>query len=218
MLRKQFFFLELAAKKGNDEANFLLGSINYEGIEIKRDIKKSIKHYIMASNMNNQFANNNLGVIYKSNRMMNAIELFEEAISKKNDKVAMLNLAKNYFYDERIVNGKYRNNWVDLLIRSANQNYLEPKVFLCVVLIKMIGPISLIKIQLEISKYSEGSLKLASELYQIIKSNQIEQEENYSFYFEFYKFNDFCYFTEEMIMTGFFIDLNQKIKIPNINN
>ncbi|KAK8883926.1 hypothetical protein M9Y10_043028 [Tritrichomonas musculus] len=44
---------------------FILGSLNHEGKNIKRDINKSIHFYKEASNFNNQIAKNNLGVIYK---------------------------------------------------------------------------------------------------------------------------------------------------------
>ena len=79
--------------------------------DIERDIKKSIYHYKEASSFNNQYAKNNLGVIYRfgcGNEIVQncefSIEYFEEAIRRFNDKVSMFNLAHIYIYEDKYNN------------------------------------------------------------------------------------------------------------------
>lgn len=220
-VKKAIYYLELASEKDNNKAYFLLGSIYQEGEDkIKKDINKSIYYYKKASNRNNNFAKNNLGVIYQKSQIGYSIELFEEAIKINNDRVAMLNLAKIYFYDETISKGKYKKDWISLLIESANQDYQESKAFLCVVLIKMIGTITIEKVEFEIQKHTNGTLKLARELYDIIKKHQMEKEEEYFYYFQFYKYNEFRYFTEKQVLPGVlkFVDISSEREKPDITD
>ena len=75
--------MELSAKEEFRAAQLLLGDIYFEGKYVKRDIQKV--------NFNNQFAKNNLGVIYKNGVDINknvflAKEYFKEAIYQKKKK------------------------------------------------------------------------------------------------------------------------------------
>lgn len=85
-------------------AKFFLGVVYHEGKYVERDIRKSIVFYKEASSLNNQFAKNNLGVIYENGygekipqQLGNAVELFKEAI-KKNNYLSFYNLAHLYLY------------------------------------------------------------------------------------------------------------------------
>ena len=80
----------LASKNGNKNANFSHGFLLHEGKNVKKNILEAIHHNMEASSFNNQFAKNNLGIIYKhgsgeeiKKKLGNAIVFFEEAIHQK---------------------------------------------------------------------------------------------------------------------------------------
>ena len=56
----------LSAKNGNVQANFIFGFLNHQGIFIEQNIQDAIKYYKYASCFNDQYAKNNLGVIFKN--------------------------------------------------------------------------------------------------------------------------------------------------------
>ena len=85
---------------------------------MEKNIEQSIRFYKEASSFNNQYAKNNLGIIFKKGierRLGLSIEYFKEAIRQKNDKVSMYNLAHLYLYEEQIKDSI--NQSIDLLIR-----------------------------------------------------------------------------------------------------
>ena len=102
------------------ESAFLL----HEGKYTKKNIQESISLYKKLSSLNNQYAKNNLGIIYKngygeeiSKNVNNAIVYFEEAISQKNDYLSMYNLAHIYLFSETVKHDI--NKSIDLLIKSS---------------------------------------------------------------------------------------------------
>ena len=88
--------MELSAKEEFRAAQLLLGDIYFEGKYVKRDIQKVIFLYKEVANINNQFAKNNLGVIFKNGVDINknvflAKEYFKEAIYQKKKKRLFIN-------------------------------------------------------------------------------------------------------------------------------
>ena len=115
--------------------------MKHDGNHVKQDINEAIKYYKEASNLNNVYAKNNLGVIYKKGfdtviekNLGGAIEYFQEGIHQKNDIICMYNLAHKYFYDEPNENSLDQS--IDLLIKSSN-HYLPYSIgLLCLAIIK----------------------------------------------------------------------------------
>ena len=108
---------------------------------MKRDIKKAIHYYKEASTFNNQYAKNNLGILYKNGykdivekSLGLSIVYFEEAIPQKDDKVSMYNLAHLYFYEDSIKDSIDKS--IELLIHSNEKGFLQSKELLCLTLLK----------------------------------------------------------------------------------
>ena len=82
-------YIILASKSGYTDAYFAHGFLLHEGKSMNRNIKKAIQYYKEASSFNNQYAKNNLGIIYKygyddvDGDVSISIEYFEEAIRQK---------------------------------------------------------------------------------------------------------------------------------------
>ena len=108
-------------------AHYLVGFLYHEGKYVKQDIKQAIHYYKERSSLNDNYAKNNLGVIYKNGfydeirpKLGWSIEYFKEAIRQKNDKVSMYNLSNIYMYDDRINNDI--NKSIELLFKFFVQN------------------------------------------------------------------------------------------------
>ena len=119
---KSIKYLKMAAEKFDDGSNFKLGCIYFENKYVPRDIKYVIHYYSNLSSFYNQFAKNNLGIIYKRGigvvqNIKYAKVLFKEAIKFKNDETLMYNLVHLYFFQQRD-----RFNFkkcLDLLLKSS---------------------------------------------------------------------------------------------------
>ena len=150
----------------------------------------AIRYYKHASSINNNFAKNNLGVIYKSGankNIPNAISYFTEAIKQKNDELAMYNLARLVYYE----NGNFEKA-VLLLLMSLN---MFPPSFdlLCILLIKKLGFITLEKIRDELKNYGDDHDELARNLYSNIKYKTFEHHLIFEYLFQLYSELDFYY-------------------------
>ena len=188
--------------------------MNHEGKNIKRDINKAIRFYKEASNFNNQFAKNNLGVIYKNgfdNPNINlSIEYFNEAIHQKKDKVAMYNLACLYFD----INEE-KSKIIELLFQSSNQNFYPSKELLCLTLINEFG-FDYEKIHKEMLKYKDNSKELFTDICRIMEEKKYENIENLKERFNFYKSKDFLYnYLEEIISLKDFLNNDKRNSIQN---
>ena len=159
--------MELSAKNENKLGSilFYFGSIYFEGLYVSYDIKKAIHYFKDASNLNNQCAKNNLGVIYKKaigvkpNPLL-AIEYFKEAIKCGNDKVAMFNLAHIYFYNEAEIYDI--DKAFELLVISSSDILVHSIILLCLVVIKKFKDFDELKIKTEIEKIdNEKGKKIA---------------------------------------------------------
>ncbi|KAK8891518.1 hypothetical protein M9Y10_028730 [Tritrichomonas musculus] len=64
--KKGLYYILLASNNNNRKANFIHAYFLHEGSIIKRDIQQAISLYKNASNVYDQYAKNNLGVIYKN--------------------------------------------------------------------------------------------------------------------------------------------------------
>ena len=103
------------------------------------DIEKAIHYFKEVSCFNNQYAKNNLEIIYKTGQGVppnpyGSIVYFEEAIRQKNDKVAMFNLAHIYFYEEAGISNL--DKAIELLVKSALKNTIYSLELLCLAVIK----------------------------------------------------------------------------------
>ena len=84
---KAINYLIQSSNNKNKYAHFLVGYAYHEGKHIKQDIHKAIAYYKEASNVNDFYAKNNLGIIYKngfsdeiSPNIQPSIEYFQESI------------------------------------------------------------------------------------------------------------------------------------------
>lgn len=89
-IKKGRYYIMLSSKNGNKQANFSQGFMHHEGKNLERNIQEAISFYKEASSFNNQYAKNNLGVIFKNGfedkikkQSANAVIFFEEAIRQK---------------------------------------------------------------------------------------------------------------------------------------
>ena len=102
-------------------------------------MNEAIHYYKEASSFNNQYAKNNLGIIYRygydnvEGKIGNAIVYFEEAIRQKEDYLSMYNLAHIHIYDEKIRGDL--DKAVDLFIRSSSK-FIHSTILLSLVLVK----------------------------------------------------------------------------------
>ncbi|KAK8837256.1 hypothetical protein M9Y10_036686 [Tritrichomonas musculus] len=65
-IKKALYYFEISGKQDFRLSQLILGDFYLEGKHVDRDINKSIKYYKDLSNLNNEHAKNNLGVIYKN--------------------------------------------------------------------------------------------------------------------------------------------------------
>ncbi|KAK8880742.1 hypothetical protein M9Y10_003429 [Tritrichomonas musculus] len=163
-IKKGLYLLQLSAKNEGREASFVLGCIYNEGKIIKKDINQAVRFYKEASSFNNQYAKNNLGIIFRDNEFKKdiglAIEYFKEAIKQQDDVLAKFNLAHIYIYEEAVK--KDFDEILELLI-SSNEFYCS-KILLCIFLVKQFGfDLSTIK-----DVVDKKSSKLSTDIYQTI--------------------------------------------------
>ncbi|KAK8836029.1 hypothetical protein M9Y10_040229 [Tritrichomonas musculus] len=127
-LKKGLLYIELAAKNKSREAQLFHGHIYLEGKYVDRDILKPFNLYKEVSSFYNNFAKNNLGVIYKhGHKEINkniplSKEYFMGAIKQMNDPVSMYNLA-NIWLDEAEPDDDCQNS-LEVLVRSTSQRLL----------------------------------------------------------------------------------------------
>ena len=201
-------FLIQSSKNCFPKAYFPVAYFYHEGKYVNKDIKKALHNYKEASSFNNQYAKNNLGIIYKNgigNEIQKNIEFafvfFDEAIRRFNDKTSMYNLSHIYIYE--IKTKEKIDDSIDLLIESSKQNFIPSKVLLLIALILKFG-FEFKKIQEELDKKTNESNFL---LY-LIKEMAFNQKLNNK-YFEFlyqkYETIDFLYnFMEIPIVSNSF--------------
>ncbi|KAK8872009.1 hypothetical protein M9Y10_007763 [Tritrichomonas musculus] len=189
------YYIILSSLNGNRQANFAHGFLLHEGKHIKKDIMEAIKYYKESSSFNNQYAKNNLGIIYKNgygkeikeNKGL-AIEYFKEAIRHKNDYLSKYNLAHLYFYDE-----SYKqdiNGTIKLLVESS-RSFQNSMVLLCLLLIKQFGN-DLTTIEQKIKEHTENknAIKIINA---IIYLNDLMNKKSFDLLYESYKKMDFLY-------------------------
>ncbi|KAK8888304.1 hypothetical protein M9Y10_039370 [Tritrichomonas musculus] len=195
-------------------AKFILGVVYHEGKYVERDIRKSIFFYKEASSLNNQFAKNNLGVIYENGygekipqQLGNAVELFKEA-TKKNNYLSFYNLAHLYIY------------------KNPNEDNIMKAINLLLSMLKIsswIKPTFLLYIALALKcdyKYDNIDKKIADICEKIPKSNEsisiltgfktvfrIVGPQYFKNYYQIYKTIDLIYYIdyEELNYSGFYL-------------
>ena len=142
-INKSLYYFKLSSKNNNPNAQYNLGLIYYQNKYIPSDILKAIDYFSLAKKnlfykaslylgyINDQFAKNNLGVIYKNgfgNKIKKNLELskeyFNEAIRQKDDFISMFNLS-NIYLDE---NDIYKS--ICLLIKSSDKEFIPSKIVL----------------------------------------------------------------------------------------
>ncbi|KAK8841993.1 hypothetical protein M9Y10_026206 [Tritrichomonas musculus] len=188
---KAVHYFTLAAKKYYVPALYILGNLYFEGKLIERNVQKAILYYKDGSSFNFNYAKNNLGIIYKNGfettkNIVYAIELFNEAIKQKDDKISMYNLANIYIFDCDVKKDYEKS--LKLLVRSSKNNFIYSKILLCILLIKMLKNITVNDITNEIKDEA-----LAKELYELIIRFNMTNAYVYQTLFDTFSKIDFYY-------------------------
>ena len=194
-------------------ANFAHGFLLHEKNSSEKDIEDAIHFYKEASSFNNQYAKNNLGIIYKrgyyqnQSRVGNSIIYFEEAIHQKNDYLAMYNLVHIYMYDDTIKHDS--NKLIELLIKSSKK-FQHTFILLCLFLIKEFG-FNIEIIKEEIGKQTEETSYLSTRIIQTIFDLNLFDKSTFEYFYESFRNKDFLYnIGLEPIMS---FDISQKKEV-----
>ena len=193
-IKKGIQYIMLALKNGYKMAYFSYGFLLQEGKNIDRNIDEAIHYYKEASSFNNNYAKNNLGIIYKhgygdkiKSNIVNSIVYFEEAIRQKKDFLSMYNLAHIYIFDETIK--KDINKSIDLLTKSAK--FIHSFVLLSLLLVKMYE-FNFEAVKVEISKRVDIT-NISHQVFKMINSFFSLSNQDFDNLFESYRSNDFVY-------------------------
>ena len=221
MIKGIDFFIQSANNK-NVDANFIVGYFYHEGKCVERDMEKSINHYKEASSFNNQYAKNNLGIIYKNGiegiilkNIGFAIEYFDEAITRFNDEVSMYNLAHICIYEDKT--DEKIDQSIDLLIKLAKKNFIQSQTLLCIALIKRYG-FNLGIIKSELHKRMNITEDLSKKIHQMIINLKLANEKNFIELYNYYKKMDFLYdFLKNPICTQNISIQKQQFDLKNKN-
>ena len=176
-------YLQYSASNNYREAQLILADLLFEGIHLKYEIEKIIHLYKEASCFNDQYAKNNLGVIYKNgisgiNKNLSlAKEYFKEAVAQKNDAVSMFNLS-NLLLNEEQETKDYKKV-IELLIGSSHQGLEESLQLLAFILIEKLKSICYDTIINELNAYGQQSNNLVIRLFQMCKIFLHENEESF---------------------------------------
>ena len=187
-IKKAIDYLNQAAIQNNRDAQYKLGSIYFEGLYVKYDIDLAIKYFKSVSHLN-QYAKNNLGIIYKTGKgvesnLNDSIYYFKEAIKQFGDSVAMFNLAHIYFYEE--AGFLDLDEAIKLLVQSSKQYIPYSFDLLCLsVLKKFDSPKKSNLQQFFINIDKESGLSIADRVIERIEVCNFKEENNY-----LVKFND----------------------------
>lgn len=230
-IEKGIEYLIQSSQNGFQEAQFIVGILYHEGRYIQRDIKKAVHLYKELSSLNNNFAKNNLGVLYRNGfgdeihpNIGYAIEYFKEAIREKNDILSKYNLSITYLYDIPLIDDN-ENKSIELLLDLNDVEFTPFTELLCLSLVKKYGfNITIEDINHELEKHANIPISKAYSILNMIKNNKL----NESYYFEekylFYKNQNFLYdFRKDYISLNNFMkqntlnDSNKKSKNLNIS-
>ncbi|KAK8871370.1 hypothetical protein M9Y10_007093 [Tritrichomonas musculus] len=167
---------------------------------VKRDIDKAIHYYKEASSFNNQYAKNNLGILFKNGykdevvkKVGLSIEYFKEAIRQKDDEVSMYNLAHLYFYEDPIKDSIDKS--IELLIHSIEKGFQQSKELLCLALLKKHN-FNLDMIKEEIDRISKGNKVLSFEICTIMNISGLFDSKYFETRYEYNRNIDFLYSNE----------------------
>ena len=129
-----------SSNNGNIDACFAVGYFYHEGKYVNRDINTLMHYYKEASSFNNQYAKNNLGIIYKNGlgneipkNLGFAIEYFDEAISRFNDELSIYNLAHLYLYEDETKEKIDKS--IELLTKLLKTSFFPARNLFCIALI-----------------------------------------------------------------------------------
>lgn len=184
-----------AAENRNYNAIYVVAVLYHEGIYIKKDISKSIHFYKEASSLNNQYAKNNLAIIYKNGienkikpNIELAIEYLKEAIKQKKDEIAMYNLANIYFFNNSIE--KSMNLLIDLFKSGITQSL---QLF-CLVIVKKIGfNLSFQLFEQELLDLNCFTSDQILSLFEIIKTLNLDDEIVFEGMYQYHQKFDYLY-------------------------
>ena len=129
---------------------------------------------------NNQYAKNNLGVIYKTGKgvkpdISRSIEYFEEAIKQENDPAAKFNLAHIYFYEKAVKQDLSKS--LKLLVEAKNDGTPYSFDFLCLVVANKYELLDEEEIAQEFECVDKKSgQSLVKRVINVIKNNRLNKE------------------------------------------
>ena len=220
-IKKGIYYIMLASINGCREANFAHGFLLHKGKEVKRDMSAAIHYYKEASSFNNQYAKNNLGIIYRygydnvEGKTGNAIEYFKEAIRQKEDYLSMYNLAHIHIYDEKIQGDI--NKAIDLLIRSSSK-FIHSTVLLSLVLVKIFS-FNIDVIKREIRKIHGFTDILIYQICRNINEYEMLDRNKFEILYEIYKTEYFLYDIElKAISASYFEKMREEKTNPKYPN
>ncbi|KAK8871415.1 hypothetical protein M9Y10_007141 [Tritrichomonas musculus] len=196
-ITKSIKYLQNSAYNKCREAQLILADLLFEGIHLKHEIEKIIHLYKEASCFNNQYAKNNLGVIYKNgisgiNKNLSlAKEYFKEAVAQKNDAVSMFNLS-NLLLNEEQETKDYKKV-IELLIGSSRQGLMISLQLLAFILIEKHKSIYYNTIINELNAYGQQSDDLVINLFQMCKIFLHENKESFQKMFQNIRKTDLIY-------------------------
>ncbi|KAK8840052.1 hypothetical protein M9Y10_030985 [Tritrichomonas musculus] len=214
-IREGIKYLTKSCFNGFKQACFSVGFLFHEGKYMKKNIQRSIHFYKEASSFNNQFAKNNLGIIYKNGfndeikqNLGLACAYFEEAIKQKNDKLSKYNLAHIYLYNE--ITDHSIDKSIDLLIQSSLEGFNQSLILLCISLIKKYG----YNFDAFAKRLDNDSLSL--KIIRLIELKRLNNEKNYEQLFKQYRHVDFLYnIIQEYVLSS---KISEDNPIENIQN
>lgn len=157
-------------------------------------IKKALSFYKFASSFNDQYAKNNIGVIYKvgetiDKNIVNAIVYFNEAIQQNNDVLSIYNLANIYFFDE---NEKDFQKSISLLSTPIEDHFPPLYDLLCLIIVKKYGKVTKKIVENELN----NNKNLADEIFKNIKIKKLENKKYYDLLYESHKKTTYLYSTD----------------------
>ena len=174
------------------KAHFLVGYFYHEGKYVQNDIEKILKYYKEGSSFNDQYAKNNLGIIYKNGfgekigkNIGIAISYFEEAIRMKDDILSMYNLSHIYIYED--VTKDRIDESIKLLVKLSRKYFNPSYDLLCIALIKKHG------FNFEKKKKKMNDKKIPSYIYKKMISKELFDKSIFKEKYQYYQNIDYLY-------------------------
>ncbi|KAK8891607.1 3-phosphoinositide dependent protein kinase-1 [Tritrichomonas musculus] len=196
-INKAIKYIQYSAKNRFRQAQAILADFYLEGKYVYYDIEQAIRLYKEVSSFNNQYAKNNLGVIYKTGigkigkNISYAKEYLHEAIKQKDDFVSMFNLATILLEEEESESEpnedlEYKKP-IKLLAESSDHLFLPSFILLSLVLINKYESINHKIIRKELNEHMKNHPELIPMIFKFCK--KIPKYSKTTYFLDFRKIN-----------------------------